>query len=215
MALRSQIETLIILLTRDFAQMGFRSGPTLYAIPGLFLLAPDLFSRGPKDKTIFYGAKRNESQCLSTPAMIEVGDYHLEVDAQATANCYAVRGAQGPEACDCCYCRNWVAGREILVPEEISNLLSQLGIPKDGEIEVWRVPGDDHPHGYGGWYMLVGRITQSPPEPLREFNIGGWRLSFSQGVSYSVDEFTGRDVFELHFFTWADSYIDDKDLNAD
>jgi len=90
---------------------------------------------------------------------------------------------------------------------EVKALLAQLGVPENGEIEVWEVPGDDTPHGYGGWYMCVGQILQSPAEESREFSLGGWQMSFTAQPSYAVDEFEGFDVFEAHFFTWAGNYI--------
>jgi len=60
--------------------------------------------------------------------------------------------------------------------------------------------------------MFVGAVTSGPPDTSREFLLGGWRLSFSSGPSYPVDAFASQSVVELHFFTWADTYIDDAEL---
>jgi hypothetical protein len=145
--------------------------------------------------------------------MLDVGGYSLEVDAPATAAAYA-RGVNGPETCGCWYCRNWVAGRDRLLPAEVADLLGKLGVPRDGEVEVWQVPGDGHPHGYGGWYTCVGRIVSAPPEASREFALGGWHLRFVSEVSYAVKAFDDQAVFQLQFFTWADDYIDAAELHV-
>ena len=145
--------------------------------------------------------------------MVEVGGYRLEINRPATSESYG-RGIAGPESCSCVYCRNWVAGRGRLLPAEVRALLKEMGVPDDGEIEVWQVPGDDHPHGYGGWYMAVGRIVSAPPEASHEFMLGGWRLWFSSRASYAVQAFANQPTVELHFFTWADNYIDDAALHV-
>ena len=139
--------------------------------------------------------------------MIDVGGYTLTVDRAATTAAYA-RGVDGPEACACWYCRNWIEGRERLLPPAVRELLDTLGIPANGEIEVWEVRGDEQPHGYGGWYMAVGQVLQAPEAPAHQFVLGDWRLSFSSGVTYPVEAFNEMPTFELHFFTWAGDYID-------
>ena len=165
-----------------------------------------------RDESIVIGGWR-PSLTFALDDMLSVGGYTLKIDPSATRDCYG-RGVAGPASCNCWYCRNWIAGRERLLPVEVRELLSQLGVPNDGEIEVWEVPGDSTPHGYGGWYMFVGAVTNGPPDTSREFLLGGWRLWFSPRPSYPVDAFENQSVSELHFFTWADTYIDDAELNV-
>jgi hypothetical protein len=142
---------------------------------------------------------------------LEIGGYVLEYDREATA---AARIAvPGPEACGCWYCRNWVAGRERLVPASVVDLLTRLGAPLAGEIEVWEVPDEQHPHLYGGWYMLVGRVVSRPAEGVREFAMDGWQLSWSSGSSYEVPQFAGQEVCELHFLSAVGDFIELGDLN--
>ncbi len=147
----------------------------------------------------------------SLDSILNVGGYTLKIDPSTTRDCYN-RGVEGPASCACWYCRNWIAGRERLLPVEVRDLLSQLGVPNDGEIEVWQFPGDSTTHGYGGWYMFVGVLANAPPDTSREFLLGGWLLSFSSGTSYPVDAFADQPVVELHFITRADTYIDDAEL---
>src|SRR5437870_13890008 len=91
-------------------------------------------------------------------AQLQIGGYEIEFDRDATAACYARIGTPGPEACGCAYCRNWVAAREHILPPEFRHLLSQVGVPANGETDVWEVPGETQAHFYGGWYFVVGRI---------------------------------------------------------
>jgi hypothetical protein len=89
----------------------------------------------------------------------------------------------------------------------VQQLLSRLGVPLTGEIEVWEVTGDEQAHLYGGWYLVVGQIVSKPPDEGREFTLDAWRLSWSSGSSYEVPAFVGVDVCELHFLTEAGDFI--------
>jgi hypothetical protein len=131
----------------------------------------------------------------------DIGGYRVSFDAVATAAAYAKVAAPGPETCGCWHCRNWIAGRDEIVRADIRTLLTRFGVPTSGEIEVWAVPGVHEPHGYGGWYTVVGQILSSPPESARDFDLSGWRLRFSPDRSYVVPAFTEFTVFEIHFFT--------------
>src|SRR5262245_42638734 len=138
---------------------------------------------------------------------LEIGGYVVEYDREATAAAYFHIAVPGPEACGCWYCRNWVAGRERLVPTAVRDLLTRLGIPLAGEIEVWEVPDEQHQHLYGGWYMVVGRVATKPPETSREFASADWQMSWSSGPSYEMPEFAGQDVCEMHFLSPAGNFI--------
>ena len=89
----------------------------------------------------------------------------------------------------------------------VRELLDRLGIPVNGEIEVWEVPGDFLAHGYGGWYMLVGTVVKTPPQGNEDFTLNEWKLRFSAERSYEVPAFAGFDVCELHFFTQVAEFI--------
>ena len=130
---------------------------------------------------------------------LEIGGYIIEFDREATFTGYSHFAPPEPEKCGCWYCRNWAASREQLIPPTVCELLEVLGIPRTGEIEVWEVPGESQPHIYCGWYMLVGKMIARPPAEAREFPLGSWRLWFTEGASYKVDEFAGSEVCELNF----------------
>ncbi|MEI7732736.1 MAG: hypothetical protein WCO56_24400 [Verrucomicrobiota bacterium] len=140
---------------------------------------------------------------------LQIGGYKIEFDRDATAACYADVDIPGPEGCGCADCRNWIAGRVQVVTSELRHLLSQFGIPADGEIEVWECPGLSRPHLYGGWYFIIGSIVSG--EPDHEFTVGNFRLSFTSFRSFSVSAFEGQEVCELHFYTEIDTYLPDAD----
>jgi hypothetical protein len=137
---------------------------------------------------------------------LAVGDYIVEYDRDATIAAYSRIAVPGPEECGCCYCRNWVAGRDRIVPAAVRDLLDAVGVPLNGEIEVWEVPGETQAHGYGGWYILVGAIVSAPLDSEQYFSLGDWRLSFKANRSYDVAAFGGSVVCELHFFTEAPDF---------
>lgn len=140
---------------------------------------------------------------------LQINGYELEADPEATAGCYARIRVPGPEACGCADRRNWIAAREHVLPSQLRELLSRLGIPINGEIEVAETPGQSQPHLYGGWYFVVGRILGG--ERGHMFNIDGFQLCFESGQSYAVAEFLGQEVCELHFHTEVGEYLSDAE----
>ena len=139
------------------------------------------------------------------PAQLKIGGYEIEFDRDATAACYARIRVPGPEACGCAYCCNWIAARENGLPTEFRHLLSEFGIPTDGEIEVWETPGQTLPHFYGGWYFIVGRILSG--ELGHTFAIGSFQLSFMPMHSYAVSEFEDQVVCQMDFYTETAEYL--------
>jgi hypothetical protein len=139
----------------------------------------------------------------------QIGGYELEFDREATAASYARVHIPGPEACGCAQCRNWIAARDHLLPSEFRDLLSRLGIPTNGEIEVWETPGQSQPHFYGGWYFVVGRILSG--EPGHVFAIAGFAMSFRSDGSFAVCAFEGQEVCELHFHAEVGEFLSEAE----
>jgi hypothetical protein len=143
------------------------------------------------------------------PDRLQIGGCEIEYDREATAACYARIRIPHPEACGCAYCRNWVAARERGLPPELQRLLTRLGVPANGEIEVYEMPGTKRPHSYGGWYFVVGRIVSGEQDQF--VDMGGFELSLASEGSFAVPEFEGQDIFELHFQTEVDEYLSDAE----
>ncbi len=143
---------------------------------------------------------------------LQIAGWVVEYDRESTAAAYARIVVPGPEECVCWGCRNWVAGRDRIVPPSVRELLAQLGIPVNGEIEVAECSDYTAPHTYLGWYMLVGRVVAKPLGTTDQFWQGawqqdGWQLLFSNGASYKVPEFIDQTVCELHFQTQTADFI--------
>lgn len=136
---------------------------------------------------------------------LQIGGYELEFDREATSACYARIRVPGPEACGCAQCRNWTHARDQVLPSELRDLLSRLGIPTNGEIEVMESPGQSQPHLYCGWYLIVGRVLSGERGHL--FDMGSFQLSFTSGQSYAVSEFERQEVCELHFASEVGEYL--------
>jgi len=132
----------------------------------------------------------------------QVGSYSVEYDSAETATAHSRIGTPGPEACGCWYCLNWSASRRKLVPAAVQAMLDRLGIPLAGETEVYEMTGDDGLHIYGGWYTFAGRV-RGPEEGRDELAIEAWRLHYSDGMHYRVDEFDNGTASELSFVVYG------------
>lgn len=139
----------------------------------------------------------------------QIGGYELEFDPAATAACYARVQLPGPEACGCAHCRNWIAAREKVLPSQLRDLLLRLGIPENGEIEVWETPGQSQSHIYGGWYFIVGRILNG--KVGRTFEIDSFEMSFRSWGSFAVSAFEDQEVCELHFQVEIGEFLEEAE----
>jgi hypothetical protein len=111
---------------------------------------------------------------------LEVGSWHVEVDAESTRRFYAGAGIGSPDRCVCSSCRNFAAAREDIYPVEFKRLLDQLGVDARVEKEVSEYgPADDgawwsdYENERGNWqdwvWLYIGEFhvcgTFSPPPP--------------------------------------------------
>jgi hypothetical protein len=138
-------------------------------------------------------------------AQLQIEGYEIEFDREATAACYARIPVPDPEACGCGDCRNWIAARENVLPAEFRHLLSQLGIPINGEIEIGECPGQTRPHFYMGSYYIVGRIISG--DVKHKFDMGDFHLSFAPERSHDLSAFEGQQVCQLNFDTEIGEYL--------
>ena len=145
---------------------------------------------------------------------LQIGGYEIEFDKEATLAAYSRIPVPGPERCGCAYCRNWVVGRKHTVPAYSKELLLKLGIPDNGEIEVYEYPGGSKPHGYSGWYMFVGRILSKSSDETNGFGPDIFRMKFTAGRSFRVSAFDGHSTCELQFSTELDEYLRPEDYRS-
>ena len=145
---------------------------------------------------------------------INIGQYIINVDADATRRAYSGYNTPGPERCKCGYCNNWVEARKLFKDESFVDLLSSMGIPYGYEIEVCEVPGKDSPHMYSGWYIFIGDFEVIDGSENHSHEVGPYEIRLSKGLSYPVEEFPKEGVSELHFFIQTQWYLKKQDPNT-
>ena len=143
---------------------------------------------------------------------LSIANYKFECDREATAAAYSQIETPGPERCTCWWCQNWVAGRERLVPQSVRELLTELGIPPSGEIEVFELSVVENGRRlYGGWYLFVGRILAAPARESwqmpDEIPLDGWRLGIPNERLYSVPAFDAFNYCVLNFLAYVPDFI--------
>ena len=142
------------------------------------------------------------------------GDLSVEVNIEATAQCYARVSAAGPEACGCAYCVNWIAARSHIITAEVEAFLSAFGIPRAGEIEVWQTPGVEKAHYYGGWYIFVGELSGG--DIAQSFRVGELEFSVHRvsNPGFLPAEFAGQSCCELQLSIELDDYLTAAEFEA-
>jgi len=93
---------------------------------------------------------------------LKTGPWIVRYDKEETARRYALAQKGGPDECDCEHCRNFVAARERVYPDEARRTFERLGIDYHKEAEVahtHRVRSGWH--SYLGWLHFVGSIEYS------------------------------------------------------
>jgi len=88
---------------------------------------------------------------------IKYREWELIVDRELTKQTYDKVEVGGVESCTCSDCKNFANNRENIYPEEIKNLLTELGIDYRKECEVWHYCKDElGRHCYSGWFHFKG-----------------------------------------------------------
>jgi hypothetical protein len=93
---------------------------------------------------------------------LHIGPYRLLYDSKATRAAHALYRTGSPEECTCTPCRNWAAARKQAYSPAFLQLLETLGLPPDGESEIYHIyRPDPGTHIYQGWFHFVGLISAS------------------------------------------------------
>jgi hypothetical protein len=94
--------------------------------------------------------------------LIKFREWEFLVDKQSTLETYSKVTVGGPDSCGCSYCKNFVANRDELYPDEIRLLFSDLGIDWNKEYEVveYGIIDPDGNYLYGGWFHFKGQLVK-------------------------------------------------------
>lgn len=121
---------------------------------------------------------------------IKYRDWELIVDKELTKLTYEKVEVGGVESCTCSECKNFANNRENIYPNEIKELLTNLGIDYRKECEVWRYSIDESGrHCYSGWFHFKGHFKgkslSSPTiDKISHYSLTPITDSFSLGFLY-------------------------------
>lgn len=87
-------------------------------------------------------------------------DWVFEVDRELTLQTHKSVLVSGAESCVCDDCKNYIAYRDKVFPEEIKQLFKELGIDYKKEVEITAFETlPDGLHQIGGWFHFKGRVV--------------------------------------------------------
>jgi hypothetical protein len=130
--------------------------------------------------------------------ILEFTEWRIEYDRSATATAYACAPVNSPEVCGCNPCRNWVAARDRVLPEEFRGLLDRLGVPFDREAEVYHnCRLESGLHSYAAWYHFVGRVLFGERDCSPNVVFGPLSVYFHSNPCLLPEAFAGQPVVQL------------------
>lgn len=150
-------------------------------------------------------------------------DWTFEVDKTLTEQTYGRISNSGADMCDCNDCKNYIAYRDKVFPNEVANLLEDLGIDYRKEVEV--ISYEILPNGLhhiGGWFHFKGRVLAGKdyrillPSGGHTFNLtpitNMFSIGFAEGSDMTLfEEKTG--LVQVEFDTYI-PWVIDKSLEA-
>ncbi|WP_297333681.1 hypothetical protein [Flavobacterium sp.] len=129
---------------------------------------------------------------------VKYRDWVFNVDRELTIQAYANVLLSGTENCSCNYCKNYIAYRDKVFPEEINRLFYDLGIDYKKEVEI--IFFDTLPdglHRIGGWFHFKGHILTGKDCRVA-LPTGGYTLDLTATTDkFSVGFANGNDL--THF----------------
>jgi hypothetical protein len=146
---------------------------------------------------------------LETVLHLQVANWHIECDPDATRTAYAPLSV-GTD-CSCNQCRNFNAAAGNTFPPEFITLAASMGIDpsKPAELMHWcREPSGLYLTG--GWFHFVGRIVSGADAHEHEDGTGviryqllapGIEVGLSRHISLLPETFAGLAVSQLEFQT--------------
>jgi hypothetical protein len=121
--------------------------------------------------------------------IVKFRDWEFEVDKLLTLNAYNEISLSGAEACDCNDCKNYVAYRDKVFPNEIKKLFNELGVDYRKEVEItsWEKL-ENGLHKIGGWFHFKGKLKSG-----KSYKV------YLESNSYSIDLCEINQNFEIGF----------------
>ena len=148
-------------------------------------------------------------------------DWIFEVDKTLTEKTYKNIPQSGADICICNDCKNYVAYRDKVFPDEIMQLLKELGLDFRKEVEVTSYETlPNGLHHIGGWFHFKGELLAgqdcSTPLPSGGYNLnltnidGDFSIGFFRSSSLTFFEKT-EGLIQVEFET-SIPWVIDKSL---
>lgn len=151
-------------------------------------------------------------------------DWMFEVDIEATRQVYKDVANGGAGTCGCTNCKNYLAQIDFAFPQDIKQLLFDLGIDYQKDYEVWHYSKlDSGLHMYGGCFHFIGSFSE--PDCKVKTGDNAYRLAlievqsnFSIGFTSALtisqsffSDYGERSIVEVNFQLWAPWVIPDEE----
>jgi hypothetical protein len=112
----------------------------------------------------------------------------LETEKTQTETLYKNVSLSGAESCRCGTCKDFIALREKIYPDEIRDLFKKLGIDINKEVEVCDYGDDETGYIFSWWFHFIGEIIEGNDCDI-PLQLGG----------YTMDLFQINDGFSIGF----------------
>ena len=125
-----------------------------------------------------------------TVTTVKFRDWKFEVDRELTETTYTNVLGSGADTCVCNNCKNYVAFRDNVFPDEVLKLFNDLGIDYRKEVEItsWEKLPNGHYH-IGGWFHFKGKLLTGKD----------YRVSIAGGNGFTFDLTKISDNFSIGF----------------
>ena len=103
------------------------------------------------------------------------------------------------------------------MPVKLQEFLDLLGVPLDGEVEVYHnCKLDSGLHSYGAWYHFVGKLLSGERDKPQALEFGSYSVSFRSDLDLLREEFKGQSVVQLDIHaevTWVSDVPEEKTVS--
>lgn len=154
---------------------------------------------------------------------VKYRDWEFEANRQLTKETYDKVIESGSDGCECNDCKNYIAYRDNVFPEEIRNLFNDLGIDYKKEVEITSYETlPNGLHQIGGWFHFKGCVLKGKDYRV-QLPSGGYTIDLTPIVeNFSIGFAEGGDLsyfsektglVQVEFITYI-PWVIDKSLET-
>ena len=122
-------------------------------------------------------------------------DWIFDCNVEVTRKAYETILAGGAETCECTGCKNFLAQRDAVFPDEVLALFNELGINYKRDAEIYHIARlRPEVHQYGGWFHFVGNIVTQPIGPA---NLDRFTIDFVPDNALAAKAFENQPLVQI------------------